>query len=156
MPKSAFGIQRTGQWEFRELGVSPRATSALHALKCAHAHLVGGGKTRIYTPSELDNPRLIFETTEVQHMNELINFFALRPVFTHFGMKVLWYIYLLNAFVQAYIAVNGIFRILAQRGISWEAWSPNFIPLILGIIVQLALVRLFLEVAAIVLASHRS
>jgi hypothetical protein len=56
--------------------------------------------------------------------------------------------YLLNALIQAYIAVNGIVRILAQRGISWETWSPNFIPLIFGIIVQLALVRLFLEVAA--------
>jgi hypothetical protein len=88
-------------------------------------------------------------------MNDLINFFALRPVFTHYGMKVVWYIYLLNAFVQTYIAVNGVFHILAQRGISWEAWSPNFIPLILGIIVQLVLVRLLLEVAAIVLAGAR-
>ena len=90
-------------------------------------------------------------------MNDIINFFALRPVFTHYGMKVVWYMYLLNAVIQTYVAVNGVFRILAQRGISWEAWSPNFIPLVFGIIVQLALVRLFLEVAAIVLAStHRS
>ena len=90
-------------------------------------------------------------------MNDIINFFALRPVFTHYGMKVVWYMYLLNAFIQTYVAVSGVFRILAQRGISWEAWSPNFIPLVFGIIVQLALVRLFLEVAAIVLAStHRS
>jgi hypothetical protein len=90
-------------------------------------------------------------------MNDIINFFALRPVFTHYGMKVVWYMYLLNAFIQTYVAVSGVFRVLAQRGISWEAWSPNFIPLVIGIIVQLALVRLFLEVAAIVLAStHRS
>jgi len=90
-------------------------------------------------------------------MNDIINFFALRPVFTHYGMKVVWYMYLLNAFIQTYVAVSGVFRVLAQRGISWEAWSPNFIPLVFGIIVQLALVRLFLEVAAIVLAStHRS
>jgi hypothetical protein len=90
-------------------------------------------------------------------MNDIINFFALRPVFTHYGMKVVWYMYLLNAFIQTYVAVSGVFRILAQRGISWEAWSPNFIPLVFGIIVQLALVRLFLEVAAIVLSStHRS
>jgi hypothetical protein len=88
-------------------------------------------------------------------MDEVINFFALRPVFTHYGMKVVWYMYLLNALIQAYTAVLGIVRILAQRGISWEAWSPNFIPLIFGIIVQLALVRLFLEVAAIILSSTR-
>ena len=88
-------------------------------------------------------------------MDELINFFALRPVFTHYGMKVVWYLYLLNAFVQLYALFNGIIRILAQRGINWEAWSPNFIPLLLGIIVQLVLVRLFLEVAAIILAGTR-
>jgi len=88
-------------------------------------------------------------------MDALINFFALRPVFTHYGIKVLWYIYLLNAFIQAYIGVSGVIRILAQHGISWEAWSPNFIPLMLGIIVQLGLVRLFLEVAAIILSNLR-
>ncbi len=88
-------------------------------------------------------------------MDELINFFTLRPVFTHYGMKVVWYVYLFNAVLQLYIAVNGIVRILSQRGISWESWSPNFFPLLLGIIVQLALVRLFLEVAAIILASAR-
>jgi hypothetical protein len=88
-------------------------------------------------------------------MDEVVNFFALRPVFTHYGMKVVWYMYLLNALVQAYTAVSGIVRILAQRGISWEAWSPNFLPLIFGIIVQLALVRLFLEVAAIILSNAR-
>ncbi len=88
-------------------------------------------------------------------MDELINFFTLRPVFTHYGLKAVWYLYLLNAFIQVYIAVVGIIRILAQRGISWEAWSPNFLPLVLGIIVQLVLVRLFLEVAAIILSSTR-
>jgi hypothetical protein len=88
-------------------------------------------------------------------MDALINFFALRPAFTFFGLKIVWYIYLLNTLVQTYIAVATIFRALAQRGISWEAWSPNFIPLILGLIVQLALVRLLLEVAAIIISSHR-
>ena len=88
-------------------------------------------------------------------MTELISFFTLRPVFTHYGMKVLWYVYLVSALLQVYIAFNGVLRLLAQRGISWEAWSPNFIPLILSTIVQLVLVRLFLEVAAIILANAR-
>ena len=88
-------------------------------------------------------------------MEGLINFFALRPTFTFFGLKIVWYIYLLNTFVQAYIVVSGIFRALAQRGISWETWSPNLIPLILGIVAQLAIVRLLLEVAAIVLSTSR-
>jgi hypothetical protein len=87
-------------------------------------------------------------------MEVVINFFALRPTFTFLGLKVVWYIYLLNTMVQTYIAVSTVFRALAQRGISWEAWSPNFIPLILGIVAQLALVRLLLEVAAIIISNR--
>jgi hypothetical protein len=89
-------------------------------------------------------------------MDTLVNFFALRPTFTFVGLRVVWYIYLLNVFVQSYVAVFGIFQALAQRGISWEAWSPNFIPLILGIVAQLAVVRLLLEVAAIILSDSRT
>ncbi len=89
-------------------------------------------------------------------MDTLINFFTLRPTFTFMGLQVVWYIYLAQVVVQSYISVSGIFQALAQRGISWEAWSPNFIPLLLGIIAQLAVVRLLLEVAAIVLANSRT
>jgi hypothetical protein len=90
-------------------------------------------------------------------MEILINFFALRPTFTFMGLKIVWYIFLLNTFVQTYIAVAGISRILAQRGISWEVWLPNSAPLILGLVAQLALVRLLLEVAAIIIStSHTS
>ena len=89
-------------------------------------------------------------------METLINFFALRPTFTFFGLKVVWYIYLANTLLQAYVGVSGVFRLLAQRGISWEAWSPNFFPLVLGIVAQLALVRLFLEIGAIILSTART
>ena len=89
-------------------------------------------------------------------MEILINFFALRPTFTHLGLKVVWYIYLLNTFLQTYVAVSGIFRVLAQRGISLEVWSPNFLPLILGLIAQLAIVRLLLELAAIIIATSHT
>ena len=89
-------------------------------------------------------------------MEVLINFFALRPTFTFLGLKAVWYIYLLNTCVQSYLAVSGISKVLAQRGISWEVWSPNFIPLVLGIVAQLALVRLLLEVAAIVISSSQT
>ena len=89
-------------------------------------------------------------------MEVLINFFALRPTFTLVGLKAVWYIYLLNTFVQFYLAVSGISKVLAQRGINWEVWSPNFIPLVLGIVAQLALVRLLLEVAAIVISSSQT
>ena len=89
-------------------------------------------------------------------MHVLFNFFALRPTFTFAGLQAVWYLYLLNVVVQTYVAINGILRTLAQRGISWEAWSPNFIFVLLGIVVQLVLVRLLIEVAAIIISSSRN
>jgi hypothetical protein len=89
-------------------------------------------------------------------MEFLSNFFALRPTFTVMGLKVVWYIYLLNTFVQVYIAVSSVSRVLAEKGISIEAWLPNSIPLILGIIAQLAIARLLLEVAAIIISNSNS
>ena len=86
-------------------------------------------------------------------METIINFFALRPTFTFMGLKIVWYIYLLNTFIQTYIAVSGISRVLAQRGISMEAWLPNSIPLILGLVAQLLIVRLLIEVAAIIISN---
>ena len=86
-------------------------------------------------------------------MEVLINFFALQPTFTFLGLKIVWYTYLLNTCVQFYLAVSGISQVLAQRGISWQVWSPNLIPLILGMVAQLALVRLLLEVAAIIIST---
>jgi hypothetical protein len=84
-------------------------------------------------------------------MAVLVDFFTLRPIFTFWALRLIWYMYLLNAIIQAF----AIFQGLAQRGISWEAWSPNLFPLILGVIVQLGLVRLLLEVAAIILSNAR-
>ncbi len=88
-------------------------------------------------------------------MEPLINFFMLRPTFSFAGLKFVWYLYLTNAVVQTYIALNGIFQALAQRGISWENWWPNLIPLVLGIVAPLCLVRLLLEVAAIIISNSR-
>ena len=87
-------------------------------------------------------------------MEVLINFFALRPTFTLYGLKIAWFIYLTNAVVQTYVAVSGISQLLAQRGISMEVWLPNSIPLILGVIAPLVLVRLLLEIAAIIISTH--
>jgi hypothetical protein len=89
-------------------------------------------------------------------METLINFFALRPTFTVFGLKVVWYLFLLNAVVQIYISISAVLQISAQRGIQLDLWSPNFIPLWLGLVAQLLLVRLLLEVAAIIISSSPS
>jgi hypothetical protein len=87
-------------------------------------------------------------------MDVLINFFTLRPTFNFAGLKIVWYIYLTNVIVQTYVSVSGISQLMAQRGISMGVWLPNAIPLILGLIAQLVIVRLLLEVAAIIISSH--
>ena len=87
-------------------------------------------------------------------MEVLINFFALRPTFTLYGLRIVWFIYLTNVVVQTYVGVSNVSQVLAQKGISMEVWLPNSIPLILGLIAQLVLVRLLLEVAAIIISAH--
>jgi hypothetical protein len=89
-------------------------------------------------------------------METLINFFALRPTFTVFGLKVVWYLYLLNVVVQTYSSISNISRIAAQRGLHLQLWSPDSIPLLLGLIAQLAIVRLLIEVAAIIISGSRT
>ena len=86
-------------------------------------------------------------------MTALTDFFALRPVFSFFGLQIVWYIYLLHTIIQLYISLSEVGQLLAQRNISWITWSPNAIPLLLGVIAQVLLVRLLIEVAATVLLS---
>ena len=89
-------------------------------------------------------------------METLINFFTLRPTFTVFGLKVVWYIYLINVVVQLYVSISGVLQVLAQRGIHLDLWSPNLIPVFLGVVAQLLIVRLLIEVAAIIISSPQS
>ena len=88
-------------------------------------------------------------------MTALIDFFALRPVFTFFALQIVWYIYLLHTIIQLYISLSEVGQVLAQRSISWVTWSPNAIPLLLGVVAQVLLVRLLIEVAATVLLGSR-
>jgi hypothetical protein len=86
-------------------------------------------------------------------METLINFFALRPVITFTGLKVVWYLYLTHIVLQLYTSFNTVAQVLAQRGISWEAWAPNSLPLLIDLAAQVGLVRILIEVAATVLLS---
>lgn len=88
-------------------------------------------------------------------MDTLIDFFTLRPTFTFVGFKIVWYIYLLHTIVQLYISFAEVSRLLSQRNISLINWSPNSIPIILGIVAQVALVRLLIEVAATILLTQK-
>jgi len=89
-------------------------------------------------------------------METLTNFFAVRPVFNLFGLRLVWCVYLANILIQLYLGMSAILQTLAQRGISWETWWPNFIPALLSTIAQLLIVRLLLEVAAIVISNSRT
>jgi hypothetical protein len=89
-------------------------------------------------------------------MDSIINFFALRPTFTVVGLKAVWYLYLASAVVQTYFTVSAVLQAMAQRGISFEVGAPSLLPMFLGVIAQVALVRLLIEVAAIVISSQSS
>src|SRR5262249_18047448 len=93
---------------------------------------------------------------EAWHMDVLINFFALRPTFTFAGLQIVWYLYLLNTLIQSYFAIGTAFQALAQRGVSWTAAAPSLGFALLAVVVQLILVRLLLEVAAIIISNARS
>jgi VanZ family protein len=88
-------------------------------------------------------------------MNIVSDFFSLRPVFTFVGLRIAWYIYLLHMIIQLYVSLTEVSQLLAQRGISWLTWLPNFLPALLGMIAQIVLVRLLFEVAGTVLLSQR-
>ena len=89
-------------------------------------------------------------------METIANFFTLQPTFTITGLRIIWYVYLLNAVIQLYVAISGIINLFAQRGVTVDVWSPNFIPLILGAIAQVLLVRLLLEVAAFIISRSKN
>ena len=88
-------------------------------------------------------------------MNTLIDFLTLRPVFTFLGLKIVWYVYLLHLVFQLYISLTEVSHLLSQKNVSWLSWWPNAIPLVLGIVAQVALVRVLIEVAATILLSPR-
>ena len=89
-------------------------------------------------------------------MDVLVRLLTLRPVFTLFGLRAAWYVYLLNVAVQLYLTTGKLLQAIQQQGASWEDWSPNLFPLALSILAQLLLVRLLMEVAATILLTGNS
>jgi hypothetical protein len=89
-------------------------------------------------------------------METLINFFTLRPTFTFAGLKFVWYLYLLHIVVQAYVSMSSISQLLAQKGGSLTMSWPNLLPLFLTWIAQLVVVRLLIEVAAIIISQSQT
>lgn len=81
-------------------------------------------------------------------MDVLINFFAVRPVFTLYGLRVLWGAYLLDQALP-FVAV------FSNPHLSTAAIGP-VLALILRACLNIALFRLLIEVAAAVLLGRPS
>jgi hypothetical protein len=76
-------------------------------------------------------------------MDGLINFFAVRPVFTLFGLRVVWGAYLIDQALP-------IITVLSNANLT-TANLPAFLAIILHTCLNVALFRLLIEVAAAVL-----
>lgn len=76
-------------------------------------------------------------------MNVLINFFTVRPVFTLYGLRILWGAYLIDQILP-------FITILSNPNLSTAAIAP-LLALFLHACLNIALFRLLIEVAAAVL-----
>jgi hypothetical protein len=76
-------------------------------------------------------------------MEMLTNFFAIRPVYTLYGLRVLWGAYLLDQAIP-FVAL------LSNPNLSFAAIGPLLV-LFLHSCLNIAMVRLLIEVAAVVL-----
>jgi hypothetical protein len=82
----------------------------------------------------------------------LIAFFALRPVFTLYGLRVIWFALLLNFAIQYFGLAAGTY---ASYGVRMFVYWRDFLPSIFSSLVNIALVRILLEVAAVILLSRK-
>jgi hypothetical protein len=76
-------------------------------------------------------------------MSALINFFAVRPVFTLYGLRVLWGAYLISQMLPILAVIN-------RTSLSTAALPAVFI-IFLQAALNVAIFRLLIEVAAAIL-----
>ena len=76
-------------------------------------------------------------------MGALIDFFAVRPVFTLYGLRVLWGAYLISQALPIVTVVN-------RAGLSSATLVPILI-IVLQAALNIAIFRLLIEVAAAIL-----
>jgi hypothetical protein len=76
-------------------------------------------------------------------MSALIDFFAVRPVYTLYGLRVLWGAYIISQAIPILAVVN-------RTGLSMAALPAIFI-LVLQAALNVAVFRLAIEVAAAIL-----
>ena len=81
-------------------------------------------------------------------MKALLDFFALRPVFTRWGLRAVWFACLFEFALQLYSLTWGTF---AAYGASQVGVWSSFVIILLPPLVNIVLVRLLLEVATAIL-----
>jgi hypothetical protein len=79
-------------------------------------------------------------------MDVVLNFFAVRPVFTLYGLRVLWGAYLIDQALP-FVAV------LSDQNLSTASIAP-LLALFLRACLNIVIFRLLVEVAASVLLGH--
>lgn len=79
-------------------------------------------------------------------MNTVIEFFAIRPVFTLYGLRILWAAYLLNQVIP-FMALFTNPHFLVARSI------PGLLALVIQACINIAIFRLLIEVAGFILLS---
>lgn len=77
-------------------------------------------------------------------MDTLIDFFAVRPVFTLYGMRVLWGAYLLNAAIP-------FMALFTNPNFSVTRSIPALLALLIQACLNIAIFRLLIEVAGAIL-----
>ena len=81
-------------------------------------------------------------------MDVVLNFFAVRPVFTLYGLRILWGAYLVNEALP--------FLLLLSRGNLATAAIAPLVALFLRACLNVVIFRLLIEVAAAVLLGRPS
>lgn len=85
-------------------------------------------------------------------MQTIKDFFAFRPAFTRFGLKVLWFAFLIEFLFRYGFLVFGT---IASGGNSPGVWYSVLL-IVAPAILNLILIRLVLEVAAHLLLTNRT
>jgi hypothetical protein len=81
-------------------------------------------------------------------VNVIVDFFAVRPIFTLFGLRLVWILFL----VHEAITVAGV---LSNPGyFAWGAWYA-LLTFLLQIFTNVVLVRLLIEVAAAIVLKRQ-
>lgn len=86
-------------------------------------------------------------------LQALKDFVALRPVVTLSLLRLIWYVYAIAQVWRFLALVWGLRASNAVQTVTWEQWASIVVGAVYPIL-SILLVRVFMEVAAVVLLGH--